>query len=83
MAEVNKLIAENKYPLSLNDFWTGKNKYGLSGSMVMYIDHFYGREKLKSLLIENKKYKVLSALNITESLLIFNWANFITKNARK
>jgi hypothetical protein len=38
IADVKKAITENKVPSSLDNFWTGKNKYGLSGSVVQFID---------------------------------------------
>jgi len=70
IAKVKKAIAENKIPVSLDKFWTGKLKYGLSGSVVMFIDHKYGRSKLKALLSFNKNTEILAALNITEPALL-------------
>ncbi len=75
--EVKKAIADNKIPASLDKFWTGKIKYGLSGSVVMYIDQKYGRTKLKELLPFNKKSQILSLLNITETELLDQWKEFI------
>lgn len=73
-AAVKKILQDNTYPKSLDDFWKGKNKYGLSGSMLRYIDLFYGREKLISLLPLNNKADILAALNTTETALIDAWA---------
>lgn len=75
--EIKKLITDNKVPKSLNDFWKGKLKYGLSGSVVMYIDKTYDRAKLKGLLRFNKKTEILSALNTTEEKLLSDWKIFI------
>jgi hypothetical protein len=77
IAEVKKAITNNKIPKTLDDFWTGKIKYGLSGSVVMYIDHKYGRAKLKELLVVNKKPEVLSLLKTTETELLDNWKKYI------
>lgn len=77
IAEVKKAIFENKIPKSLDSFWSGKIKYGLSGSVVMYIDKKYGREKLKELLPTNNKSELLSILKITESELLNEWQKFI------
>lgn len=77
MNEIRKAILENKIPSSLDKFWTGKLKYGLSGSIVMFIDQKYGRAKLNDLLKFNKKSKVLSALNITEIELIDEWKKYM------
>lgn len=78
ISEIKKAISNEKIPESLDNFWTGKLKYGLSGSVVMYIDKKYGRKKLEQLLPLNKKVEVLSTLNITESALLTNWKNYIT-----
>jgi hypothetical protein len=64
-------------PPSLDHFWEGKLKYGLSGSVVMYIDHKYGRGKLKELLPFSKKTEILHALNVTESKLLEDWSNYV------
>jgi len=77
MAEVKKAIAENKIPKSLDNFWTGKIKYGLSGSVVMYIDYKFGRATLKNLLPLTKKTEILSLLKITEEKLLEDWKNYI------
>lgn len=75
--EVKKAIADNKIPKSLNDFWTGKLKYGLSGSVVMYLDYKYGRIKLKTLLPFNNKTDLLLTLNTTETELVEGWKNYM------
>lgn len=78
IAEIKKAISENKIPASLDKFWTGKLKYGLSGSVVMYIDKKYGRDKLKELLKFNKGDVLLSTLGITEADLMNQWKTFVT-----
>lgn len=77
IAEVKRTINENKIPKTLDEFWTGKIKYGLSGSVVMFIDYKYGRTKLKELLSFNKKSEILSALKMTESELLDEWKKYI------
>lgn len=77
LAEVKKKIADQTIPSALDHFWTGKIKYGLSGSVVMYIDHQYGRAVLKELLPFNKKSDILLALNTTEALLLEEWKKYI------
>ena len=75
LSEIKNAIVENKVPDSLDKFWTGKLKYGLSGSMVMFIDKRYGRGKLTSLLRIGKKAEMLAALKTTESDLLTEWKN--------
>jgi hypothetical protein len=77
IAEVKKAIRENTIPKSVDNFWTGKIRYALSGSLVMFIDHKYGRAKLKELLPLSKKSEVLLALQITESELLDDWKEYI------
>jgi len=77
IAEIKKAISENKIPKFLDLFWTGKIKYGLSGSVVKYIDQKYGREKLKELLAFNKKSDILLALKITETELLSEWKKYM------
>lgn len=77
ISEIKKAIADNKIPNGLNNFWTGKLKYGLSGSVVMFIDNKYGRAKLIELLAFNKKTDLLSTLKTTESELLDEWKKYI------
>ncbi|HGJ65336.1 TPA: hypothetical protein ENS27_08110 [bacterium] len=77
ISEVKRAIYENKIPKNLENFWTGKIKYGLSGSLVMYIDHKYGRKILFELLPLNKKPDILLALGTTEVELINEWKRYI------
>jgi hypothetical protein len=73
MNAVKNAISENKIPSTLDAFWTGKLRYGLSGSVVMYIDHAYGRAELIKLLRYNKKSEILSHLKTSEEELLKNW----------
>ncbi|MBI2417397.1 MAG: hypothetical protein HYV28_05740 [Ignavibacteriales bacterium] len=82
MAQVKKAVTDSKAPGVLDKFWTGKLRYGLSGSMVMYLDRTYGRKQLIELLRHNKKEALLSALNITEENLLMNWKGFVSQFAR-
>ncbi|MBU9937586.1 MAG: hypothetical protein KTQ13_13105 [Ferruginibacter sp.] len=79
IAEVKKAVTGKKTPTTLDKFWTGKLRYALSGSVIMYIESKYGRAKLKEILPFNKKSGILQSLNITETELLANWADYITK----
>jgi hypothetical protein len=79
MEEVKKALTANQLPTDLDHFWTGNLKYGLSGSMVMYIDEHFGRAKLKQLLPYNKKSEILLALQTTEIELVKNWRQYLEK----
>lgn len=77
LAGVMSILHANKGPKALSEFWTGQHKYGLSGSMLMYIDKKFGRQKLLSLLSLTKCSEVLSAFGTTETDLINNWRDFV------
>lgn len=77
IAEVKKAITDGKAPSSLDQFWSGRLKYGLSGSMVMYIDQKYGRAKLVSLLGYTDISDLLSALGTNEAGLLEGWRAFM------
>lgn len=77
ISEIKKAINEDKIPKDLDSFWTGKIKYGLSGSVVMFIHYKYGGEKLKELLPLSKKIEILSALKTTEAELLGDWKEYI------
>lgn len=70
---VRQMIMDNKTPASLDEFWKGSNKYGLSGSMVAFIDKKYGRKKLFELLKDTSKQNVLKDLAISEEQLLSGW----------
>jgi hypothetical protein len=77
ISEVQKAVTENRIPSTLNKFWRGELKYGLSGSVVMFIDNKYGRKKLTSLLKYSDIYDVLSYLETTETELPSGWKAYI------
>jgi hypothetical protein len=77
IAEVKSALSENKVPENLNDFWSGKLRYGLSGTVVMFLDKKYGREVLISLLRYNDIRDIASQLNITEEEIVKEWKEYM------
>lgn len=75
--EVKKALLDNKIPESLNKFWTGNLRYALSGTVVMYLDNKYGREKLTSLLKYNTLIEMLNSLETTELEIMDGWKRYI------
>lgn len=73
MQDLRELVAANKAPSKLDDFWKGKNRYGLAGSVVQYVDKRFGREMLFKILAFNTKESVLNALGVTEEDLVTGW----------
>lgn len=66
-----------KLPTSLDAFWTGKLKYGLAGSTVLFIDKKFGRPVLLNLLTLTTKAEVLQKLGVTEEEFILHWKEFV------
>ncbi len=79
LAPVKLAVQTGKAPAALDDFWKGKMKYGLSGSVVMYLDGRFGHAKLLALLPHNRKADVLAALGISEEALLVGWREFMLK----
>lgn len=77
LSEVKQAIREDKTPTGLDKFWTGRLRYGFSGSMVMFIDNKYGRTKLKEILVLNKKQDVLNLLKTNEADLLKEWKAYL------
>jgi len=77
IATIKEAINGGQVPKGLDNFWTGKLKYGLSGSMVMFIENKFGRTKLKELLPLTKKSEILSSLQTTEPELLNEWEKYI------
>ena len=75
--EVIEAVEKGATPEKLAEFWTGQLRYGLSGSMVSYIDYTYGRAKLTRCLPFNNLEQVLSFLDVTEEELIAHWKKFV------
>jgi hypothetical protein len=72
--EIKTLHHEKKIPVSLDEFWKGRSKYGLSGALVEYVDKQYGRDTLIVLLQLTTLTQVLQALKISEPQLINNFS---------
>ena len=73
-------LLTDEAPDMLSDIWKGKNKYGLAGSLVKYIDDNYGRTALVTLLSFTSADEILDYLEISEELLVRNWKNFVKSN---
>jgi hypothetical protein len=79
ISEIKDAISGNKIPDGLDLFWSGRLKYGLSGSVVMFIDYKYGRTRLLDLLSVNNKKELLLQLGTTESGLLEEWQMYMRK----
>lgn len=76
---VRKVVADGKAPAALEDFWKGKDKYGLAGSLVKYVDKKYGRPVLFQLLGQADEKSILEILKTDEPGLIEAWKKSVKK----
>lgn len=74
---VQEAIKQNEIPEHLADFWTGNLRYGLSGSVVMYLDAHYGREKLFQVLFCTELNSLLDMLGVDEETLLHDWKAYV------
>lgn len=77
MAEVKEAITQGNIPSSLANFWSGKLRYGLSGSVVIYIESEYGKDKLLELMAYSNLSEVLGALETNEANLVSGWKGYM------
>jgi len=65
--------ANGAAPDALASAWSGKYRYGVSGSLVAYIDDRFGRAALTGLLYETSTDEILAHLGLTEAALLADW----------
>jgi hypothetical protein len=73
---LRKLISEGKAPRQLAEFWSGRHRYGLAGSMAAYVDERLGRSGLFELLKAGSTAEALKKLETTEPGLIAAWEKY-------
>ena len=80
LAPVRSLINSHAEPKSLSKFWSGKNKYGLSGSVAAWIDNVHGRAVLCQLLACTDTQQALNLLRTDEATLLDDWQKYWSVN---
>ena len=78
LASAREAIAAGKAPAALKDAWTGKYKYGVSGSLVAYVDHAWGRATLVRLLHASSTAEILGVIGVGEAELLTQWRAWVT-----
>lgn len=72
-------LAAGAAPVRLADAWSGRYRYGISGSMVAWIDAAYGRDTVKELLEAVTQQEILEKLGLTENEFLARWGDWVTK----
>lgn len=79
LARVKTLVQEGKAPAQLDQFWSGSQRYGLSGSVVAALDAHFGRSVLLSLLPLDSPAEVFKALGLKEEEVLRIWNEYLSK----
>ena len=67
-------IAAGVAPKCLEDAWSGEYRYGVSGSLVAYVDATFGRTTLVALLAATTEEELLERLGVGEEELLAGMA---------
>ncbi|MEW6196379.1 MAG: hypothetical protein AB1521_14610 [Bacteroidota bacterium] len=68
---------ENRLPINLEDGWSGKYRYAISGSLVKFIEERWGKEKLIGLLKLTNENEILKEFNLSEELFLSEWKKWL------
>jgi hypothetical protein len=71
-------IKAGRGPARLAEAWSGRYRYGVSGSIVAFVDLRYGREVLLKLLAVVRNEEALKLLNTTEEELLGAWKTHVS-----
>jgi hypothetical protein len=66
-------LKAGKAPTRLADAWSGRYRYGVSGSMAEFVDERYGRDIVKKLLAVVNNQDAMKLLNTTETQFLEAW----------
>jgi hypothetical protein len=66
-------VAAGRVPARLKDAWSGKDRYGVAGSMVEFIDRKYGRAVLVRLLPCTDQGQILNIVGLSEEDFLARW----------
>lgn len=76
-ARAIQALAEDAIPERLDEAWSGPYRYGVSGTLVEYVDSTWGREVLESLLEAISQDDILRALGVAEQDLLDGWRTWL------
>jgi hypothetical protein len=69
-------VAEGKAPQALADAWSGRYRYGVSGSLVLYLDQRCGRDALRRMMAATTQGELLAIAGLDEDELLRAWAEW-------
>lgn len=79
LAETKVAVAAGEGPSALASAWSGKHRYGVSGSMIQFIDENHGRDLLVSLLSATSNAEIMARLETTETRFLHDWTIWLQR----
>lgn len=78
MTRVRALVQAGKAPDHMESCWSGKERYGLAGSVVASMEHQYGRERLLQLMSATTNEALFKLLEADEKTLLTGWRDWLS-----
>ena len=73
-------IEDSRGPKDLATAWSGRGRYGVSGSMVNFVDAMYGRRAVRTLLTLTTNADALKALKTDEPTFLADWKSWVSRS---
>ena len=77
VADAREAIDLDLIPERLSLAWSGKYRYGVSGSLVEYLDVTFGRDVLRGMLPATGQSELLAPTGLSEQELLASWETFV------
>lgn len=77
LARPEEAVREGAVPSTLEAAWGGKYRYGVSGSLVQFVDAKVGRDRLRELLAATDQAAILAAVGLAEPELLRSWEAWV------
>ena len=73
LSDPREAVRASAVPARLSDAWSGRYRYGVSGSLVSYIEVTWERAAVRDLLAVTTQAQLLTRLGVTEQQLLDRW----------
>jgi hypothetical protein len=77
LASAREALEHNAGPSALATAWTGRYRYGVSGSLVAFLEHEFGREVVRAGLAATSQEELLALFGLDEATLLDAWRLFV------
>jgi hypothetical protein len=79
LAPAKDAVAAHAAPDSLAHAWSGKYRYGVSGSLVRFVDRRVGRRTLARMLADTTQSQLLAHVGLAEGELLARWRESVAR----